>query len=150
MQTATYSLHEFFYDKSFYDYVNFSGVPYLLENKKQHSALVKELSQLDNGDGITFTVDQIAQYIPNLQSFPEFANSRLHFIDSPVFKIAYVNRQSLTIQDELMTVSAYEVEYDDTFVGEGFIFSGNFHLYSLQFYSENSKYFLRIRGYEET
>lgn len=145
--SASYTLNEFFYDKSFHDYANYSGIPYKI-NEKEISSLAIKLATLDNGEGVYYNSHEIEKNL-TLNSYFEFKNCKIHGIDSPLFVKTYISAETLNIEKEFVPLDTYEIKYNEKFEGELFNFSGNFYIYSIHFYEEQNKYFLRIRGYEE-
>lgn len=149
MQLATYKANEFFYNNNFEDYVAFSGIPYLLEEKKTFSSLAHSLAVFDMGDGILMFNGDIKRLLPTINAFDEFKNCKISHIEQPVFTRSYIDRQKLSMESEIVQVAQYTTEFNSNFIGEKFIFSGIFYLYSIQFHSDLDKYYLSIRGYEE-
>jgi hypothetical protein len=132
------------------DVINiFSGVPYLADTTKMFSSLAQVLASFDNGDGLFFSGHDFDKFLSMLNSYPEFEKCHLDIIHNPVFEISYINSDRLRVEKKEVAVSTFHMEYDENFLGECFKFSGTFYLYSMQFYTENSKYILRIRGHEE-
>lgn len=148
MEIAKYSAAEFFY-ADFKDYVTFSGIPYKSSDNSYFSSLAKDIAKFDKGDGILIPSSQILKFLPRLSVYEEFKNCKVHLIESPVFHVRLLNRLNYNVEKELVNVASYDVVFNNDFEGERFFFSGIFYLYSIQFYSDNEKYCMRIRGYEE-
>ena len=145
---AKYTPSEFFYEE-FEDYCNFSGVPYTGSGTNKYSCLARDVSYYDRGDGILLNSEQVYRLLGNLNKYDEFKNCKVHLINEPVFKSYYMGRATFSVETEIINVASYDMVLNSDFEGERFSFDGIFYLYSIQFYSDEERYYMRIRGYEE-
>ena len=146
---AKYTPSEFFYDE-FEDYCSFSGVPYTGDGIDRYtSTLARDISKIDNGDGVLLNSDQVYRRLGNLNKYEEFKKCKVHLINEPVVKNYYMSRATFSVESELINVASFDTLLNSDFEGESFFFEGVFYLYSIQFYGDNERYYMRIRGYED-